>query len=148
MSHSDIMMSFLEKWIALLSWARIAFDERIWIVILTRWLVTSHNCSPLIALTIAICSKGNYGQKNYAGSLFKTTNQDIIVTHQNKIFYTPKSAWPISTISPTNWRMEHQHYIFPWMNTTLVLRMIEHIDQSVKETFSFYLILYGIEIFS
>jgi len=46
--------------------------------------------------------KGNYGQGNYVGSLFKTAHQDINVTHQNKLFSMSTSAWPIKTILPTN----------------------------------------------
>ena len=36
--------------------------------------------------------KGNYGQRNYAGSLFKIANQDINVSHQNKLLNMSTSA--------------------------------------------------------
>jgi len=36
--------------------------------------------------------KGNYGQGNYAGALFDTADQDINITHQNKLFNMSTSA--------------------------------------------------------
>jgi len=39
-----------------------------------------------------ILKKGNYGQGNYAGSLFKIAHQDINVGHQNQLFNLSTSA--------------------------------------------------------
>jgi len=120
--HADIDMSknlfwwvILISWwvvlnsdLALLPWIIIDFDEHIWIRILTHGLVTfaelqSFNCCDDFYMLMT----GNYGDGNYACSIFRTAHQDINVTHQNKLFNMSTSAWPIITILPTNWRKEH-----------------------------------------
>ena len=89
--------------LALLRWAKTAFDEYIWTAIFTNWPETlRNNCNPLIALMIPICSlkalvvKGiiqvNYSRKIIRISRQITHHVDISMTHQKNTAHQLKKG--------------------------------------------------------